>query len=373
MVVLHATDPATVYLSAVARLVEPSLDAVAAALYDDRTVARVLAMRRTLFVVPTDALPIVERSSTDAVAATERKRLEGFLADTGIDDPRQWLADAAAEVLAALPPEGAPARSLTAAVPRLATKIVMAAGTKHEATTGSTSRVLGVLANEGAVVRGRPAGEWTSRQHRWYRRDDWFAGAGVGTGADVGGGGSAAPSPTARLDLVGASAELVRRWLLAFGPATFEDLKWWTGWKVSQLKPALAAVGAVEVDLDGASGLALPDDLDDEPTPDPWVALLPSLDPTPMGWKVRPWYLGEHQPPLFDRNGNIGPTIWADGRIVGGWGQRPDGSIATRLLEDVGADHRALLDDEVSGLSAVIGDTVVKPSFPTPLQRELSA
>ena len=102
------------------------------------------------------------------------------------------------------------------------------------------------------------------------------------------------------------------------------------------------------------------------------MALLPSLDPTPMGWKERDWYLGPHEGPLFDRNGNIGPTVWADGRIVGGWSQRPDGEVVTELLEDVGIDHRTLLDAEVERLSACIGDTVVKPSFPTPLQKRLS-
>ena len=47
--------------------------------------------------------------------------------------------------------------------------------------------------------------------------------------------------------------------------------------------------------------------------------------------------------------------------------------IVLGLLEDVGSDHRALLDAEVERLQAAVGDTVVKPSFPTPLQRELAA
>ena len=36
-----------------------------------------------------------------------------------------------------------------------------------------------------------------------------------------------------------------------------------------------------------------------------------------MGWKERDWFLGEHAEPLFDRNGNAGPTVWRDGRVVG--------------------------------------------------------
>lgn len=364
VVVLHATDPATVYLSAMARLVDPSIEAVATALYDDRSIVRILAMRRTLFVALIEDLPMVERSSTDAVAVSERKRLQGFLADSGIADPAGWLADAAAEVVDAIPPDGAPARALTELVPRLATKIVMGAGTNHSVTAGATSRTLAVLANEGVLVRGRPSGAWTGRQYRWYGRDAWFGGA--------------EPNPNA-MSLDEAARTLVERWLRRFGPSTYDDLKWWTGWKAGQLRGALGALDTTEVDLHGQPGLVLTDDLDDppeaavEPMAEPWVALLPSLDPTPMGWKDREWYLGPHKGPLFDRNGNVGPTIWVDGRIVGGWGQRPDGEVVTRLLEDIGNDAKALVGAEAEALSVVLEGTVVKPSFPTPLQKELAS
>lgn len=358
LVVLHATDPATVYLSAMARVAGSSLDQVASALYEERSVVRILAMRRTLFIVPVCYLPVIERSSTDPVATVERARLEGFLADSDIDDPVAWLAEAATEVTDALTDGGAQAREITALVPRLATKIVMGAGTKWAATAGATSRVLATLANEGVLIRGRPAGEWTGRQYTWHLRRRWL--------------GESEPAPDS-YTLESASTELVRRWLLAFGPATFDDLKWWTGWKVGQLRSALAELDVAEVELDGGSGIVLGDDLDDDPAPEPWAALLPSLDPTPMGWKERDWYLGPHRGSLFDRNGNVGPTVWVNGRIVGGWGQRPDGQVVTRLLvDDIDTHSRALIEAEVTRLQDVVGDTVVKPSFPTPLQRELS-
>jgi len=116
-----------------------------------------------------------------------------------------------------------------------------------------------------------------------------------------------------------ARAELVRRWLHAFGPGTRDDVRWWTGWTVGATRQALAAAGAVEVDLDdGATGYLLGDDLEPVEPPEPWVALLPALDATTMGWKERDWYLGSHRAQLFDTAGNAGPTVWVDGRIVGG-------------------------------------------------------
>ena len=104
-----------------------------------------------------------------------------------------------------------------------------------------------------------------------------------------------------------------------------------------QVEAALAAVGPVEVELEGGPGLVLPGDDEPVSSPEPSAALLPALDPTTMGWKERDWYLGDHGPTLFDRNGNAGPTVWWDGRIVGGWAQRKDGEVVYRLLEDVGA------------------------------------
>ena len=367
LVVLHATDPATIYLSTAPRIDGVTVADVDRTLFEDRTALRTLAMRRTLFVSSVSTVPFVEVSSSGAVAAAERKRLEQFLADSNIASPKEWLASAADEVLDALaagPSDGMQARELTKTVPRLATKILMGAGTSHPVEAGATSRTLGLMAVEGLLIRGRPAGDWTGRQYRWHRRDRWWP-EGRGPAAD-------------QLDEDSASICLLERWLRRFGPATVADMKWWTGWTMTKTRKTLAAMETVEVELeDGVggvtTGLLLADDAEPVVSPPPWAALLPSLDPTPMGWKERAWYLGDHQGPLFDRNGNIGPTIWVDGHIVGGWSQPPDGAIVTPLLEPVSSAAQRLIDDAVAKTSAFVGDTVVRPSFPTPLQKDLSS
>ncbi len=132
-----------------------------------------------------------------------------------------------------------------------------------------------------------------------------------------------------------ARTELARRWLAAFGPAPVSDLTWWTGWTARQTTAALAGLQLVEVALDTGTGVVLADDADQVAEVEPWAALLPALDSTIMGWSERSWYLGDHRPRLFDRNGNAGPTIWWEGRVVGGWAQRKDGEIAIRFLEEV--------------------------------------
>ena len=87
------------------------------------------------------------------------------------------------------------------------------------------------------------------------------------------------------------------------------------------------------------SGYLLPDDLDDEPEPEPWAALLPVLDPATMGWKERDFYLDAADVPyLYDTNGNGGTTAWWNGRIVGCWVQDEDGVRGRRAADDAGAD-----------------------------------
>jgi hypothetical protein len=76
---------------------------------------------------------------------------------------------------------------------------------------------------------------------------------------------------------------------------------------------------------------------------------------------------------LFDPYGNAGPAIWSDGRVVGGWGQRSDGEVVLEFLEDVGTEVRAAAEEQATTLTRWLDGEVVKPSFPTPLQRELSA
>jgi len=355
VVVLHSTDPASVFLAVQARTAGIDTAAIERALYDDRALIRMLGMRRTMFVVPVELAPVIQASCTRAIAKVQRRRYVQLLIERGIGDD-DWFRDVEDATVVALTARGeATGAQLSTDVPKLRTQIVVADGKPYQSKQGMTTWILFSLAADGRIVRGRPRGSWTSSQWSWSPVESWLPG------------GIAEQPPES------ASVELVRRWLAQFGPGTFADLRWWTGWTAGQLKAALVAIEPVEVELDGGTGLVLPGDLDPVAEPDPWVALLPALDPTAMGWSERSWYLGEHGPALFDRSGNVGPTIWSDGRIVGGWAQRGDGEIVYRLLEDVGSDVAAVVETHVARLAAWIGPARVTPRFRTPLERELSA
>jgi hypothetical protein len=356
LVVLHATDPASVYLSIAARAVDLGAEQLSKALYHDRTLIRMLGMRRTMFVVPTPFAPIVQHSSSDAVAARLRRALVKELADV-IEDPETWLTELEESVVDRLRElGGATALALSRAEPRLRTKLVMAEGKAYGGPTPINSRVLNLISSQGRIVRGRPAGGWAGSQYEWSPVERWVPG-----GLPV-------------IDVEQARAALVRRWLERFGPGTLADIAWWTGWNLGDTRRTLLAIDTATVDLDGGVGFLLADDIEPVPEPAPWIALLPALDPTPMGWSGRDWYIEpEHRKLLFDRTGNIGPSVWCDGRVVGGWGQRSDGVVVWRLFTDIGTDQTEKVAAEAARLTAWIDGTTVSPKFRTPLERELSA
>jgi hypothetical protein len=342
LVAVHGTDASSVYLEILARLDGGDRATVDHALYGDRTLIRVLAMRRTVFVTTPEIAAVALAGAGREVAARERRKLAAMLAGSGVPgDPVPWLAAAEQAALQVLTAAGeATAADLAAADPKLGRQIVLSRGKDYQGKQNVASRLLLILGAEGKVVRARPRGSWTSHQYRWAPMERWL------------------PGGLPAWDPVAAEADLARRWLAAYGPGTAEDLQWWAGWTKTQTRRALATVGPAEADLeDGGTGLVLADDDAPAEPVEPWLALLPALDATPMGWQARSWFLGEHGPKVFDRTGNIGPSLWWDGRIVGGWAHRPDGEIVCRFLEDVGADAIKAAEVAAGRLSVLTGGT----------------
>ncbi|MDI3423832.1 winged helix DNA-binding domain-containing protein [Streptomyces luteolus] len=355
LVALHATEPATVFLSVAARMTGATPQAVEQALYEDQSLVRMLCMRRTVFVVPKALASVVEASTARTVAARERGALAKVLADQ-LGHDAAWLQAVERDLITALADLGeADATQIADAVPQLKERITFSPGKPYETRARISNKVLTVMAAEGRIRRGRPQGTWASAKFRWTLAE-----------------------PHAQVPADHARIVLATCYLTAFGPVTLDDIKWWTGWNLTHTLNALAGTGAVEVDLGHATGYVLPDDPvlgpPDRADSGPAVSLLPSLDPTAMGWRDRDWYLDPaHVPELFDRNGNICPTLWCDGRIIGGWGQHEDGRIVTHLLTtETDRRVRTAIAAEAARLTEFLGEVRIRPRLRTPLVRRLS-
>jgi hypothetical protein len=350
---LHATDPATPYLSLWARMSGFETADLDDELYQKRSVVRHLAMRRTLWLINVGDLAMVQPAASDRVADNERRRLIADVRKAGAAaDAERWLDQACAAALRRLAGQGAASSTeLRAELSELSGTYDPAPGKPWGGAVPLAPRVLTVLSARGDIVRGPNDGPWTTSRPRWATVDSWLTNRPEPVPADA------------------ARAELTGRWLRTFGPATAEDIKWWFGTTLTAARKALSDIDAVEVDLHGSPGYALPDDLEPEPDVPHWGALLPGLDATTMGWYQRDWYLGEHRDQLFDRTGNAGPTAWWNGRVVGGWYQDADARVRLQLLEDPGRDARRALRRLADDLTGWLDGVRISPRFPSPLSK----
>jgi hypothetical protein len=348
IVALHATEPASVHLSCWARMDAFHSDGLEQALHGERSLVRQLSMRGTLFALPRDLIPAVWASVSHRQALMHRKPLISDIERHGIANDGQAWVEAAGDAVANLLADGRERSSaeLRDEVPELAGTYTQGAGKSWESHVHVAPRMLRQLNLDATIARAHNDGPWYTSKPLWTTPHHWL--------------GETRPMEDPRL----AYADIIRRWLWSFGPGTVEDIQWWLGDTKRAVRTALDDLGAVAVSLDsGEVGWLLPDDLEPIQLDEPWVALLPVLDPSVMGWKNRDFYLGPHAPMLFDSVGNAGTTAWVNGRVVGAWMQESEQVVRLRLLEDVGRDARVALEGEAARLTTWLDG---RRAFPVP-------
>jgi len=358
LVALHSSDPATVFLSAGVRMENPSISAMEEALYRHRSLVRHHAFRRTIWVMTPEVARWAHASATVKIASAERKKILSIVgAQPDIDDAERWWADALADVRSLLAEAGPlPTREIGKRLPELTRRLTMGAATRHPADVAAHTRLLLLAGFEATLVRTAPLHGWNTAEYSWSDVIDWL---GV---------------PLAGAEVGESAAAILERWLDRFGPATEVDIRWWTGWTATQMRAALDAIGAEPVMVEGDQQAWDLVDATNVGEVGPWVALLPGLDATTMGWKERSWYLSDAATArTFDRSSNAGPTIWRNGEVIGGWVQRDDGSVAHELFVDLSQRERQLLDEQIDRFVELVGDTRVRVRFPARNQRELLA
>ena len=203
---------------------------------------------------------------------------------------------------------------------RLRTQLSYAVGKSYGGPAAINSRVLNILSAQGRIVRGRPGGSWTGSRYVWAPIESWLP---------------AGPPNRPRTPPAGRPRPAVAGEVRPRHPCRHRLVD---GVESGDTRRALAALDTAEVDMDGEPDSCWP--LTSR-TSSRWRrGSRCCLRWIPPRWAGigRDWYLpAAHRAVLFDRTGNIGPSIWCDGRIVGGWAQRAD---ATDRLAAAGRHRR---------------------------------
>jgi hypothetical protein len=290
---------------------------------EDRSLLRTWVMRTTVHLIPTDDagwwLPLFE----PGIERWSRRRLEQLGMPPGQEKK-------ALRVIAkALESEGPLTR------PEAAER-VMEAGVKLNQHT--RLHVIGLAVTSGVAYLGPDRGKTTCL----VRREDWLG----------------KPPP---FDRDRALAELSRRYLAAFGPATDRDFAYWSGLPLRDVRAGLESISTEieEVRVGGETMLVMRGGLPRLP-PTGQVRMLGNFDTYLLGWKDRAFSVtGEHAVHVKEGGGGwIRPVILEDGVVIGGWrSSRKGGRLEITLNLPEGERQRlaAKIDAEVEDIARFEG------------------
>jgi Winged helix DNA-binding domain len=306
-------------LSLWARIEGLTRETLATALGRDRTLARAWCMRRTVYLLPCDALAIYVRGS-----ARRADREITWLSGKGV--PRPQIETLIGSVLAALdrPRTRAELAERVGADLGLRPAMYRGGGWGNERVQAALQiggiaipgdYLLHLAGARGVICAGPPRGA----EGTFVRADRWVRGW-----RDV--------SPER------AEEELLRRYLRAFGPAGLEEFDWWTGLRLSDVRPIWSRIEGelARVEMEGTTGWSLRSDLSDleGATLDRTaVHLLPYFDSFLLGHgKERHAVRSHHRPEVYRPAGWVAPVVLVRGRAAGTWAHtRRGGRLEVRV------------------------------------------
>ena len=262
-----------------------------------------------------------------AVRKDRRRRLQLGLTDD--------LCERALAVLGSIL-AGSPPLTRAELIERLA-----AEGIAIDPRTQQPPHLLGYAAGRGLICRGpdRP----DDQEPTYVRLDEW------------------APDAPA-LDRDQALAELARRYLGGYGPASRADFTSWSGLPAAGTARAWALVAGETVPVT-AGGPDLADTelaaLTDAPldAPDPRPRLLGHFDPLLMGYRDRDLVLDPaHTRRIQAGGGFVQPAVLAEGRVAGTWRlDRRAGRLVVEPFTPLTAATRDALADEATDVGRFSG------------------
>jgi uncharacterized protein YcaQ len=329
---LHAQVMSSAELTLHARVDGLEREAVANALWDERSLVKLWAMRGTLHLLPAAELD----TWLGAFGTYDHYLKPGYLRNFELSrEQLEELVDAIGE---ALDGELRTREELGAEVARIAGAPELA-----DKVRGSWGPYLKPASFRGRLCFGPSDGQ----KVRFTRPDSW-----LGRRIDTG-------------DAEDALREVTRRHLGAFGPAAREDLARWWGVQPAQGGRMLKALGedVAEVDVEGTAGWMLREHADEaaaEQPPARLVRLLPGFDMWVIGAARDAAALLDpaEKKRVYRNQGWISPVLLVNGRMDGVWKHERKGRRLTVAVEPFGKLPkwaRKQVEVEAERLAAFLG------------------
>jgi hypothetical protein len=288
---------------------------------EERSLLRTWLMRMTIHVIATDdagwMLPLFEPT----LERWSRRRLEQLGMPAADVDKAQRIVARALEDGPLTRPEAA--------------ECVAEAGIELDSPTRLHVALLAVTSGLAALGPDRGA------RTMLVRREDWIG----------------RPPP---FDRDRALAELARRYIGGFGPATDRDFAYWSGLPLRDVRAGLEAISSEleEIRVGEETMLALHGRLPRLPRAGS-VRMLGRFDTYLLGYKDRTFTTGEeHRETASDGGGGIYPVVLEDGVVVGGWRDSwKGGTLGVSFLDGALPPRRlrAAVDAELEDLARFEG------------------
>ncbi len=300
-------------------------DDLSGALWQERTLVKTWLMRGTLHLVPADDLPVYT-SALDPRGRYDAAWLRYFQVTA---DDMERLIEAVTD---ALDGRYLTRRELSE---RLAPRVGESVAKRLESGWGE---FLKPVARRGRLCFGPSEGQTVT----FARPDQW-----LGRWRDV-------PQEDAQ-------AELVRRYLAAYGPATADDFDRWVGSaRRARFRAAWQAVADELVEVAPKRFLLKADsDALETASASRTVRLLPAFDPYLLGHQDRTHLVEkEWSSRVYRTAGWVSPVVLQGGRVVGVWEQKRRGlKLVVRVepLKALSRTEQAAVGAEAEALAAYLG------------------
>jgi hypothetical protein len=282
------------YLSILARRPSVLLGDLEDALINDRTLIRASAFRGSLFILNTQDFPVYFRTFHNLLFQRGLQKLQ----DASISKAHLFYF---ADMLEDAEPE----------LPLTISNIIdiLFPGRRERPDINICYLIVQKLCDMGILVRAAAKG-WKGNDFTYALLKKWLP--------DI----SLKPDNPEN-----ARTETIRKYLRAYGPASMEDISWWTGLPLVQCQRSVAHLRreAVRFQVEGYRDdmiglketvelLRRKDPIEEE------IELLPPWDPYTLGWRCRKRLADKELLPfIYDTNNNATSVIIDNGKVIGLW------------------------------------------------------